>query len=99
MLTEGSMVLTDLAHYSDEWPQVAKVVKVGTEGKVELQWFKGCKSGIWQPCTIPALGQRGKRTAWVEEISSSAIWMSNFQLTAKNCLPKYVREAIDNYVN
>ena len=92
------MVLTDVEKYVDEWPQVGKIVTLEADF-VKIQWFKGSKTGQWNPCTVPVPGQRGKRMPWHETISVSDIWMTDFSLTNKNCLPKHVKDAIDNYCN
>lgn len=96
-IKEGDMVLTDLDQYSDEWPQVGQVISVisGLD-TCKLHWFKGCKSGTWNPCTIPMPGQRGKRMPWVEEVKKGSIWLV-FELTHKKLLPKNVKDAIDKY--
>ena len=29
------------------------------EGQAEMEWFKGCKSGPWKPCTERCQGEKG----------------------------------------
>ena len=97
-VVEGLMALTDLDKYADEWPQVGKIVELEEES-AKIHWYKGSKTGQWNPCSVPVPGHRGKRMPWLEMIPISDIWMGDFRLTSKNCLPKHVKEAIDNYCN
>ena len=95
-LEVGQMVLTDLDKYPDEWPQMGEI-KYVNDRSVTICWYKGSKTTAWTKCTIPMPGQRGRRIHWEEEINKNDIWLSGFRLTNNKCLPKSVREAIDNY--
>lgn len=97
-LAAGDMILTNMEKYHDEWPQVAQVVNINdNDDNITVQWYKGSISTSWLPCTIPVPGQRGKRMPWKEQVKRDDIWLSKYKLTNKNCLPKYVKQAIEQY--
>ena len=58
-LQSDKMILADVQKFSDEWPQVSKIVHV-SDAVVREQWFKGSKSGQWNPCTVPFPGKEAK---------------------------------------
>lgn len=94
-IQEGTMVLTKIDKYNDDWPQVAKVQHVCND-MVTVTWYKGW-TGSWIESTKPVPGNRGKRMPWQETIQMSDIWFDNFSLTANGKLPTRVKQAIDRY--
>ncbi|CAC5411369.1 unnamed protein product [Mytilus coruscus] len=55
----GDFMLTDMKKYSDEWPQMGKIITI-CGLNMEIHWYKGRKSTAWSPCTVPIPGQEGK---------------------------------------
>ncbi|CAC5414125.1 Fibrinogen-like protein A,Ryncolin-4,Fibrinogen C domain-containing protein 1-A,Ficolin-1-A,Ficolin-2,Ficolin-1,Fibrinogen C domain-containing protein 1-B,Fibrinogen C domain-containing protein 1 [Mytilus coruscus] len=70
---KGNFVLTNIAKYAREWPQLGKVSKL-EDGLVHIHWYKGSKTGPWAPCTKPVSGSRRKREAWCEAVDMKDIW-------------------------
>ncbi|XP_071162877.1 uncharacterized protein [Mytilus edulis] len=95
-LKADDFVLTNLEKYSDEWPQIGKVISICGHN-IHILWYKGSKSTSWSPCTMPISGQRGKREPFIETVTRDQIWKSGFQLTNNGYLPKSVKDAIDRY--
>ena len=59
------------------------------EGQAEVEWFKGCKSGPWKPCTVRPQGEKGPRfVPFTELVPLSCIWLWGFELTAACALGK-----------
>ncbi|XP_063406405.1 uncharacterized protein LOC134690365 [Mytilus trossulus] len=86
----------DVPTYAGKWPQIGKVVEFVGD-KLKVQWYKGSKTTIWNPCTIPVKGQKGERQPWTELVSKTDVKLSGFQLTASCFLPKHVKDFIDGY--
>jgi hypothetical protein len=90
------MVFVDLAKYAGEWPQVGEV-QVVSNVEVTLLWYSGSKTSTWRPCTIPVVGERGRRQPRVETIKRSCIFHHSFSLTPSGCLPKKAKDALQEY--
>ena len=96
VIAVDDLVLTNVAKYAGEWPQLGKVIAISKEN-LTVHWFKGSKTGTWTPCT-KAVG-RGKRENWTEDIKEADVWCHGFTLTNSNKLPTKIKEQIDNYVD
>ncbi|CAG2204723.1 unnamed protein product [Mytilus edulis] len=94
----GNFVLTNIAKYAGEWPQLGKVSKL-EDGLVHIHWYKGSKTGPWAPCTKPVSGSRGKREAWCEAVDMKDIWCHGFSLTETKKLPLKIKEKVDTFTD
>ncbi|XP_052073470.1 ubiquitin recognition factor in ER-associated degradation protein 1-like isoform X16 [Mytilus californianus] len=95
----GNYVLTNLAKYAGDWPQLGKVLKVEEEEIIQLHWYKGSKTGPWSPCIKTVPGTRGKREAWCEAVNLQDIWCHSFNLTPANKLPLKIKKKMESFLN
>lgn len=84
----GDVVACFVSEYEDEEPQIATVVSIKPNSKLDVHWMHGSYSDPWLPC------KRGRTMEpWVEEIDSTSL-LYPIELTRTNRLSESVRKKL-----
>ena len=66
-VTVGTFVAVYLDKYEDEQlPMIGQITTIKENGDLQLDWFVGSYSGVWNVCRI-------RRQVWNEEVPSSCV--------------------------
>ena len=70
-LQHGSLVALFVPKYTDEIPQIAKIVSVASEGsELVIEWLTGSYSSVWTACKR----REGRKfVPWVETVKRSHV--------------------------